>query len=364
MVQKMADLPRDRLQKTPPFQNVGMDVFGPFFVNNGKTTRANPGKRKVWLLIFTCLYSRAVHLEMLDAMDSATFWMAFRRFRANRGRCSKIRSDRGSNFMGARNQEDIAELDKFIEDAEEKLEAEGIAWEVNPPHASHFGGVWERAIGSIRRVFEATLIQMEPRLLRRDEFETLMQEAAAVVNSTPLWEPSLDAHEPQPISPAMLLQQKEQGPAENIENPTKKDLLEYGATRWKRIRYLADQFGKEWKQHYLMSLHDQRRKWKTPKINLKVGDVVIVKDKNQHRYLWETAQVINVKLSKDGLVRSATIQPTPRKTDNRTCVNPRERPVHDLVLIQSAMERQQLDAEQKEVHQAAKAAKEGASTSS
>ena len=87
--------------------------------------------------------------------------------------------------MGARNQEDIAELDKFIEDAEEKLEAEGIAWEVNPPHASHFGGVWERAIGSIRRVFEATLIQMEPRLLRRDEFETLMQEAAAVVNSTP-----------------------------------------------------------------------------------------------------------------------------------------------------------------------------------
>ena len=177
-------------------------------------------------------------------------------------------------------------------------------------------------------------------------------------------EPSLDAHEPQPISPAMLLQQKEQGPAENIENPTKMDLLEYGATRWKRIRYLADQFGKEWKQHYLMSLHDQRRKWKTPKINLKIGDVVIVKDKNQHRYLWETAEVINVKLSKDGLVRSASIQPTPRKTDNRTFVAPRERPVHDLVLIQSAMERQQLDAEQKEVPQFANAAKEGASTSS
>ena len=116
--------------------------------------------------------------------------------------------------MGARNQEDIVELDKFIEDAGDKLESEGISWKLNPPHASHFGGVWERAIGSIRRVFEATLIQMEPRLLRRDEFETLMQEAAAVVNSTPLWEPSLGVNEPQPISPSMLLQQKEQRPRE------------------------------------------------------------------------------------------------------------------------------------------------------
>ena len=91
-----------------------------------------------------------------------------------------------------------------------------------------------------------------------------------------------------------------------------------------------------------MSLHDQRRKWKNPKQNLKVGDTVLVRDKNMHRYLWGTARVIRVKNSLDGLVRSVLIQPIPMKGEGTSKAAPRERPVHDLVLLESA-ESQNLD---------------------
>ena len=87
MTHKMADLPEYRLWKTPLFYHCGIDVFGHFAVTHGRRTRGNPGVRKVWILLITCLYTRAVHLEMLDSMDSASFRMAFTRFEAVRGEC-------------------------------------------------------------------------------------------------------------------------------------------------------------------------------------------------------------------------------------------------------------------------------------
>ena len=77
MTQKMADLPEHRLHRTPPFYHCGIDVFGHFLIRHGKPTRANPGTQKVWVLLFSCLYSRAVHLEILDSMDTPSFKMAF-----------------------------------------------------------------------------------------------------------------------------------------------------------------------------------------------------------------------------------------------------------------------------------------------
>ena len=70
--QMMSDLPSERLQQSPPFQNVGMDVFGHFYFKEGADTRRNTAKRKVWVLIVVCMPSRAVHLEALPAM---TTWL-------------------------------------------------------------------------------------------------------------------------------------------------------------------------------------------------------------------------------------------------------------------------------------------------
>ena len=113
MTQKMADLPIERLYRTPPFYHCGIDVFGPFLIRHGKRTRANTGTQKIRVLMFTCMYSRGIHLETLESMDTASFKMAFQRFQDLRGQCVYLRSDAGSNFMGGRNEQ--TDLDDAVQ---------------------------------------------------------------------------------------------------------------------------------------------------------------------------------------------------------------------------------------------------------
>ena len=132
----MSDLPADRVQQTQPFANCGIDVFGPYKVEVGKATRRNPGEQKLWVLLVTCLTSRAVHTEMLPAMDTSAFKNALTRFHAIRGTCARIRSDNGTNFVGAHNQ-DESSID--LNDVAKSAKARGIEWEFIPPKAPHFG---------------------------------------------------------------------------------------------------------------------------------------------------------------------------------------------------------------------------------
>ena len=102
--QLMADLPSDRSAKTPPFSDVGIDVFGPFHITRDKATRRSSGTAKMWVVIFVCLPSHAIHLEPLPSLDTPSFRNALSRFISLRGTCRLLRSDCGSNFIGARRQ--------------------------------------------------------------------------------------------------------------------------------------------------------------------------------------------------------------------------------------------------------------------
>ena len=93
--QKMSDLPPERLTPAPPFTYTGMDVFGPFYIKEGRK------ELKRWGLIFTCLASRAIHLESLNAMTTDSFLNALRRFINRGGKVRELRSDQGTNFVGA-----------------------------------------------------------------------------------------------------------------------------------------------------------------------------------------------------------------------------------------------------------------------
>lgn len=318
----MSDLPRDRLSESPPFTYCGMDAFGPIQVTEGTTTRRTNSEKKVWGLLFTCLVTRAVHVEPLPFMDTPTFRNALRRFFSIRGVCQLIRSDQGTNFMGARNE------DLSIQDINSEIEQHHCRWEINPPHASHFGGVWERKIGSIRRILEACILEISPRKLSRDELHTFLQEAVAIINNTPMWEISNDVNDPYPLTPASLLTLKDNPNPPPLDTFSKQDILAYGRRRHRRIQYLTDQFWNRWRNEYIHDLQP-RRKWLTEKRSVKIGDLVMLRDKNLKRNHWPLARVTDVKISDDNLVRSVTVT-VPSKNGTPHTYN---RPISNIILL-------------------------------
>ncbi|KAK5933229.1 hypothetical protein CgunFtcFv8_004874 [Champsocephalus gunnari] len=128
----MADLPKDRvLPDEPPFTNVGVDYFGPFEIQRGRSLVKRYG------VIFACLAIRAVHIEVAYSLDTDSCINALRRFTSRRGRVAMIRSDNATSSVGAERErrEAIGELNRSkVHNARLR---EGVKWIFHPPRASH-----------------------------------------------------------------------------------------------------------------------------------------------------------------------------------------------------------------------------------
>lgn len=133
--QRMADLPPECLTTCPPFTYVGLDVFGSWSITT-RLTRGGQAEGKWWAIMFSCMSSRAVHIEVIVSMDTSNCINALRRFFALRGTAKQLRSDCGTNFIGACKE---LGMDKTVK---RYLREQGYSWELNPPHASHMGGSW------------------------------------------------------------------------------------------------------------------------------------------------------------------------------------------------------------------------------
>ena len=69
--QKMSDLPVDRVSQTAPFENVGCDFFGSIQIKIRRSFVKRYG------CVFTCLYSRAIHIEVCTDLSSDSFILLF-----------------------------------------------------------------------------------------------------------------------------------------------------------------------------------------------------------------------------------------------------------------------------------------------
>lgn len=73
--QKMADLPKERITPDlPPFTFVGADFFGPIIMKRGCSEVKRYG------VIFTCLTTRAIHLEIANSLGTDSCINVIRRF--------------------------------------------------------------------------------------------------------------------------------------------------------------------------------------------------------------------------------------------------------------------------------------------
>ena len=314
--QKMADLPKERTEPSPPFAHCACDVFGPFEVKEGRKCQKKYG------LLFTCMASRAVHVEMLDDISTDSFISAFRCLQAIRGPIKSLYSDQGSNFKGAQTELRKAYNELTPTLAKTLADAGQCEFKFNTPTASHMGGVYERQIRTVRNVLQGIIKENNPRL-DSSGLRTLFLEATAIVNSRPLTTQGLyEPNGPRPITPNHLLTMKEgiltQPPGKFESADT------YSRKRWRRVQHLSNQFWLRWRREYLSSLQP-RQKWETKQTNISINSVVLVMDSNVLRCDWQLGRVIDVKGNDDNLVRSVTV-----KMSNGTVL---ERPIHKCKML-------------------------------
>lgn len=197
--------------------------------------------------------------------------------------------------MGACKELNICDSESQLQDF---LQDRGCTWVFNPPHASHMGGVWERLIGIARRILDAMLLQTKPAHLTHETLSTFMAEVTAIMNARPIVPVSSDPDTPMVLTPAMLLTQK----MNSLSAPSGTiSTTQVHAKQWKQVQCLADTFWKRWKREYLSNLQ-RRRKWTEDRPNVKVGDVVLLKDSQEGRNEWPVGLIVNALPSRDGSV--------------------------------------------------------------
>ena len=295
--QKMSDLPKDRITPDePPFTRVGVDYFGPIEVKRGRSIVKRYG------VIFTCLASRAVHLEVAYSLDTDSCINALRRFIARRGSVKVMRSDNGTNLIGC-DRELREETMKWNESKIQKeMQQSCIQWHFNPPSGSHFGGVWERLIRSVRKILYSLL---QERLVRLDDemLHTLFCEVELILNNRPITTISDNHSDLEALTPNHLLLLR---PGDNLPCGLFDENENYSRRRWRQIQYLSHVFWKRWVKEYLPLLQ-VRQKWLHPKRNLQVNDIVMIVDTNI-RSSYTLGRILSVKTDKKGLVRIATVK--------------------------------------------------------
>lgn len=320
--QKMSELPNDRLACEPAFTHCGVDIFGPFYVREGRSDKKRYG------VLFTCMASRAVHIEIAVSLTTDSFINAFRRFVARRGPVSTLRSDRGTNFVGAYNE-------LFQDNAIRALRELDCQWLFNPPHASHMGGSWERQIRSVRSILQS-LMSQHGRQLNDETLHTFMVEAESIMNGRPLCADDLGTETPEPLTPNLLLTGKVKVVLPPPVEFQRGDV--YSRKLWKRVQYLVDEFWNRWRKSFLCNLQS-RSKWHKPRTNLSEGDIVVVADAQTPRNQWQLARISETFPDKDGLVRKVKITLGDSSLDSkgrrRRELVVWERPVHSLVLLLS-----------------------------
>ena len=294
--QLMADLPAERVTPVRPFSLCGLDFAGPFIT---KLPECEGQKR--YIALFVCFVTKAVHLELVSSLTKEACIMALKRFASRRGTPTKLFSDNGLNFIGARNE--LLKLEEVLASRDEEsvfayANQKGSQWIVIPPRAPHFGGLWEAGIKSMKRHLRRVVGQQK---LTNEEFLTVLHQVEAVMNSRPLTPLSSRPNDLTPLSPAHFLIGGPFSPqAINDQQCTWR-------TRFRLIQQIQKDFWDAWKRDYLTILQ-VRKKWFTNGPEIKCGDLVLLAEDNLKPLQWKTGRVVEVYAVNDSVTRVVKVK--------------------------------------------------------
>lgn len=303
--QVMGDLPTVRTTPAAPFQFTSIDLFGPYLVRDDVRRRV---KIKVWGVLFCCMVSRAIHIELASSLSTESFLLAYQRFTAFRGHPEKVWSDQGTNFVGAKPV--LEELYSFLQGQNHKELAEYAnehgtcwAWQMVPADSPHRNGAAEAGVKIAKRALQKL---GQSAVLTFQEFLTVLQLAANLANERPI-DARLQSREDriEYVSPNSLLL----GRASQNGDFACFSFARYPYRRLQEIQVQVDGFWKAWSQLAGPNLFI-RSKWHTAERNVSVGDIVWICDQNALRGQFRLGKVVDVFPDAKGKVRDVNVSVT------------------------------------------------------
>lgn len=250
----MAILPSARTEHYRPFECVGIDYTGHFMVKNSAGSLV-----KSYILLFTCMTTRAVHLELVETMGVGDFLNAFIRFSGRYGLPMEVFSDNARTFTASSGLlQSVINHDMVVN----FLTSRNILFKTIPVYSPNQGGSWERVVGIVKRVLNKTYGKST---FTFDQFRTILVEVQCVINNRPLCYNS-SSQELDIISPAMLINQGSSFPIfrfnqNSLNNSwhkaTDKQFLQGVFQQLKFQESSQDKFIEEWLRAYILDLRNK-----------------------------------------------------------------------------------------------------------
>lgn len=287
----MGDLPSFRINQIKPFSSAAVDYAGPFNISLGRSRGSK--SYKGYICVFVCTATKAVHLELVSELTSEAYLAALRRFIARRGRCSRLVSDQGRNFIGASNL--LKEL------MAEASQVEHIDFVFNPPGSPHFSGLVEAGVKSVKTHLSRVIGLQR---LTFEEFYTLLTQIEALLNSRPLTPLSSDPNDFSVLSPGHFLTLE---PLTLLPEPPLTDVKVSPLQRWKLLQKMHQDFWRKWHLEYLHTLQ-QRNKWFKKEQNIDVGTMVLIVNEQCSPLKWNLGRVTQLHPGVDGTCRVVTVR--------------------------------------------------------
>ena len=335
-VPPIAPLPDFRVTESPPFSRIGVDFAGPLFCkeSKGKTT-------KVYIVLYTCCVTRAVHLDLVRSLDAFTFLNSFRRFASQRGTPSLVVSDNAKTFMStAKLLRQFYSNDKVAH----FMRSSGISWRFNLPRCPWAGGLFECLVRSVKRCLRKVLGNSR---LTFDELYTVLIEIQATLNSHPL---TYQYETDEVLTPSHLMFGYRLSPFSLGIDPAVENSEVNETLLGKRFLFLRKKlihFWNRWKSEYLTDLREHHRLINKTSNFISEGDLVLVQDEQLKRGQWKVGIIESLIVGKDGQVRGVNLRVS-GKGKPQFCSRPVQK-VYPLEISSSKRKDGQRTVERKDV---------------
>ena len=179
-------LPEFRVKDCPPFAYTGVEFASPLHVK----THTGP-QQKVWICLYTCCVTRAIHLDLVPSLATSAFLRSLRRFSAQRVTSLLMVSDNEKTFKFA-----AREIKRLMGEPEVKqyFAKARMKWCFNLEKAPWWGGIFERLVRAVKRCLKKTI---DGAILTYEELLTVVVEVESILTCRPLsYVSSEDPQEP------------------------------------------------------------------------------------------------------------------------------------------------------------------------